>query len=434
MKKLMLLLLVIVLIFPLTGHAQRPDAPQYAQRGPYAVGTREVSIAAGQGIGQDQPLTATLWYPALNPDGVEEAVDYRVMALTVPGRAILDAAPDADNGPYPLVVFSHGNGGLRYNSLWFTEHLASHGFVVIAADHPGNTIWEALQGEAVIERNMLASLATRPFDVLREIAFMESLAADDPLAGLVDLDRIAITGHSFGGFTALSVGGARLDFAGLAEWCADPTDFPPPPDGIPARDLSPDALAVLQAQTCMHAQPDGTPLNGPIDLTRIDDMANRVAAFRGLDAAPDGLWPATTDPRVRAVVAMAPGLSRVFGAEGLEALDVSTLVLVGSADIATVPESEAYSIYHYISSTDKALAVFENAGHTVFIDACSDVMMNMGLFWACSDAVWDMARVHDLSNHMATAFLLSVLYDDTDAAAALAPELVDFMGVYYARD
>ncbi len=42
-------------------------------------------------------------------------------------------------GDFPLVIYSHGNGGLRYVSAFLTEHLASHGFVVMAPDHTGNT-------------------------------------------------------------------------------------------------------------------------------------------------------------------------------------------------------------------------------------------------------------------------------------------------------
>ena len=42
-----------------------------------------------------------------------------------------------------------------------------------------------------------------------------------------------------------------------------------------------------------------------------------------------------------------------------------------------------------------------------------------------------MDRAHDLTNHFATAFLLSVLKGDAQAAAALAPEAVQFPGITY---
>lgn len=441
MRKILCIVLFITLAFPLAGHAaghaQRPDAPTYARRGPYPVGTQELTIDDGQGV----PLSATVWYPALNPDGVEESVIYRVLLMGLEGRAIRDAAPDTASGPYPLVVFSHGSGGLRYNSLWLTEHLASHGFVVIAADHPGNTVLDTLQDPAQFAADILASLATRPLDVLREIAAVESFTAEGgataesgALAGLVDMDRIAVAGHSLGGYTALSVGGARLDLDQLAVWCASEPEFPPPPEGIPARDLSPDDLAQARAEACFNpsAIEDVEHLpQGALTPRTIPEIAAEMAALRGLDSPPEGLWPATTDPRVRAVVALAPALGPAFGPEGLAALTVPTLILVGSADQSTVPERDAYPVYQGIGSADKALGVFENAGHYVFIDACSNVMIQFGLFWGCSDMVWDMARVHDLSNHLVTAFLLAELYNDADAAAVLAPGAVDFAGVDY---
>ena len=50
----------------------RMDAPEYALRGPHWVGYRQVVI----GEGAENPLDASLWYPALNPEGVEEEITY----------------------------------------------------------------------------------------------------------------------------------------------------------------------------------------------------------------------------------------------------------------------------------------------------------------------------------------------------------------------
>jgi hypothetical protein len=58
-------------------------------------------------------------------------------------------------------------------------------------------------------------------------------------------------------------------------------------------------------------------------------------------------------------------------------------------------------------------------------------MVDVGMFWFCSDEVWDMLRAHDLTNHFVTAFFLATLKDDTEAAAALAPDAVQFPGITY---
>src|SRR5690606_3417151 len=110
--------------------------------------------------------------------------------------------------------------GIRFQSLFFTERLASYGFVVIAADHPGNTVLDAFLGTMDAE-SILLNFALRPLDVLRLIDYAAALnEAGSAFDGLIDMERVAVAGHSFGGYTALSVGGAQLDFTALNTACA----------------------------------------------------------------------------------------------------------------------------------------------------------------------------------------------------------------------
>src|SRR5690606_33792011 len=84
-------------------------------------------------------LTVELWYPALPAPGADPS-DYGTLSLT--RNAYRDAPADRRAVPFPLVAFSHGYGGVRYQSTFLTEHLASHGFVVVAPDHPHNTLFD----------------------------------------------------------------------------------------------------------------------------------------------------------------------------------------------------------------------------------------------------------------------------------------------------
>jgi predicted dienelactone hydrolase len=128
----------------------RPDAPPYGVRGPHPVGA--VAFSTGDA---ERALAGMIWYPALNPDGVEEVVSYDFglgevfpPELNNPeSRAIPDAAADVEGGPYPLVIFSHGGGWVWQLSTYLLEHLASHGFVVMAFYHPG-TSWYEMHGGA----------------------------------------------------------------------------------------------------------------------------------------------------------------------------------------------------------------------------------------------------------------------------------------------
>src|SRR5690606_41854760 len=42
-------------------------------------------------------------------------------------------------GQYPLVLFSHGNGGSRLSMEWLAQSLVKSGYIVAAVDHWGNT-------------------------------------------------------------------------------------------------------------------------------------------------------------------------------------------------------------------------------------------------------------------------------------------------------
>jgi predicted dienelactone hydrolase len=171
-----------------------PPAPEGSEPGPYPVGrqTEQVTDASRD----DRTLTVEVWYPA-------ETEDPATPHELIPGLGFeadlstVDAAPSTD-GPFPLVVFSHGSGGLRQQSASILETIVSHGFVVVAADHIGNTAIDRLLGSQtppdVTARN-------RVLDVRLLVDEIEAGRLAD---GLADADRLAVMGHSAGGFTALA--------------------------------------------------------------------------------------------------------------------------------------------------------------------------------------------------------------------------------------
>jgi dienelactone hydrolase len=112
----------------------------------------------------------------------------------------LDGPPVSGSEHFPLIVFSHGNSGVRYQSFFLAEALASHGFVVVAPDHTGNTIFEP--GATFETRD-------RPLDVSFLITRMLEKSGDtgDRFYRRIDPSRIGVTGHSFGAFTALALAG-----------------------------------------------------------------------------------------------------------------------------------------------------------------------------------------------------------------------------------
>lgn len=414
LKFLVSILLIVVLALALAplANAQegttpepvglRPDAPPYALHGPYWVGTREFVIDPDA----ERPIRLQVWYPALNPDGVEEATTYAIqykhdaVMPVIPGasnigHAILDAMADKTNAPFPLVVFSHGFSSWASHYAYLPEHLASYGFVVIAPDH-----LEYMDPEFLLT-DLWTSSINRPQDIHRTLDYAETLTGPGgDMEGTIDMEQVAVAGHSYGGYTALAAGGARYDLLAFDQRCEA---------AIAAGDPNAWLCGLL--------------------ANRYADMA----ALAGLDSVPEGLWPSMGDSRVDAIIPMA-GDSYMFDKAGLAAITVPIMAMGGTSDTGTPFDWGTKPAYDYVSSSQKVLVALEGAEHCVFSSNCADepFAVEMGFYanW-CADPIWDMDRGHDLINHFTTAFLLATLKGDTAAAAALAPDQVQFPGVTY---
>jgi predicted dienelactone hydrolase len=145
--------------------------------------------------GTPRTLDTVVWYPAPQGSGPIDS-SY---------RAVVDAPLDTSGGPYPVVLFSHGSCGYPLQSTFLTPLLASRGFVVVAPPHPGNTIFEF--PTCGTPNAQVQSFIERPKDM--SFVLDQILAAgqdpSSPFFGAVDGNRVAMTGHSFGGLTTFLV-------------------------------------------------------------------------------------------------------------------------------------------------------------------------------------------------------------------------------------
>ncbi len=200
---------------PVPEPTPEPPAPdlELIGDGAYGVGSATVVIGADS----DRPLTVQIWFPMageLDADAVRYTFitgDY----YESPRALAAGADRIAPAGPFPLVVYSHGSGGVRYIHSDYTETLASHGYVVAAPDHTGNTAVEQFLGTED-DRDLTA--LNRPSDVIAVIDAMTD--PTDPVTGgyaaAVDAERIAVSGHSFGGFTAYATIAGHANEAGTS--------------------------------------------------------------------------------------------------------------------------------------------------------------------------------------------------------------------------
>ncbi len=188
-----------------------------AAYGAFPVGLTTLTLAdasrlnvAGDG---PRPVITEVYYPttAAAIDGVSrEIVElFDIPIVEVPAYRDVDLAA----GTYPLIVFSHGNNGIRIQSFFFAAHLASHGYIVVSPDHHGNTF---LDGPAAQDPTPSVN---RPLDMsflIDEFTAFDA-APGNFFEGAIDEAKIGASGHSFGGFTSFLLAGDDAGFGSFTD-------------------------------------------------------------------------------------------------------------------------------------------------------------------------------------------------------------------------
>ncbi|MEM9281496.1 MAG: acetylhydrolase [Verrucomicrobiota bacterium] len=120
--------------------------------------------------------------------------------------------------PQPVVVFYNRRGGSRDGNPYLGEHWARHGYTVVFMQHAGSDrdVWlNAPRAERLTALKAAASgpsTLQRFLDVPFVIDQLETWNAEEghALAGTLNLERIGMSGHSYGAVTTLGVSGRKL--------------------------------------------------------------------------------------------------------------------------------------------------------------------------------------------------------------------------------
>ena len=162
-----------------------------------------------------------------NPLSIATNAPVKILDFTVH-----DAARDRDipirvylptnTAPVPVVLFSHGLGGSRENSPYLGEHWARRGYVCVFLQHPGSdeSVWKGKPAnERLPDMNRAASLENFLLRVKDVPAVLDQLTlwnADKShsLAGRMDLNKVGMSGHSFGAVTTEAVSGENFPVTG----------------------------------------------------------------------------------------------------------------------------------------------------------------------------------------------------------------------------
>ncbi len=307
----MLRAFVLIAGLVLTLPAIRPPAALADETATYPVGLRQVEYVTAK---DHRTMWMALFYPAL----IDQGASARLMTLPFASDISLhtDAPLAAAGRRHPLIMLSHGRGSSAWEYAWLAQTLASHGYIVAAPNH-----YHANRYDTEIAY-LANKIWQRPVDISLDITF---LLHDAFWGTVIDPSRIGIAGHSQGGFTALWIGGARIN---------------------PEKFLAFQRLFIENQMIPQH-----------------------IRRQLPLDAGP-ALH--VQDKRVRAVFAMAPGVIQVFGmdADGLRHVTVPTYLLAGAEDREVPPADNAAFAAKYIPHA-KLWIIPGPVGHEIFTNECN---------------------------------------------------------------
>ncbi len=168
-----------------------------------------VNYHVGFRIAHYNGVKDAVWYPSAT---TEETYAY---SPDISSSLSKDGQPLAGCGVFPLVIFSHGLLGCGTQSIFFTETLARHGYVVVAPDHQ-DALLCTVDGTSqtftsTTEPPILdpktwndTSYQDRKVDIEN---VLDGVLLDSPLNQIIDANEVGIAGHSLGGYTALAMVG-----------------------------------------------------------------------------------------------------------------------------------------------------------------------------------------------------------------------------------
>ncbi|HEY9848491.1 MAG TPA: alpha/beta hydrolase [Leptolyngbyaceae cyanobacterium] len=221
--------------------------------------------------------------------------------------------------PAKLIVISHGLASDRATFAYLAEHLASYGYAVAVPEHPGSNAQQLqdLLGGRANEVSEPGEFINRPLDIKFLLNELTLLSQNNPLfQGKMNLQEVGIIGQSFGGYTALALAGANLNFDKLQRDCANIEN-------------SWNTSLLLQCRVLL--------------------LPRSQYNLR--------------DERIKAAIAINPITSSVFGQEGLSQVEIPVMFIAGSADTVAPALTEQLLPFTWLTTPEKYLVLMENGTH-----------------------------------------------------------------------
>ena len=268
---------------------------------------------------QEKALLLTLATQARQPGPYQVSRQQLSASAPIPADIYLPSLQGQLQRNRPTVIISHGLGNDRTSYAYLGQHLASHGFVVLNVEHPGSN---AAQINALLVGRSADVVANeefidRPQQISTLLNYLEREATQ--YGNLINFAQVGVVGQSFGGYTALALAGANLDFEVLRESC-------------PPSSLSLNASLLLQCQAGQLAEPNETTLS-------------------------------LQDGRVRAAIAINPITSVLFGEESMGQITTPTMIVSSGADTVAPALQEQLVPFTWLTQPERYLLLMRQGTH-----------------------------------------------------------------------
>ncbi|MHC0067740.1 alpha/beta hydrolase [Nostoc sp. UIC 10890] len=221
--------------------------------------------------------------------------------------------------PRPIIVISHGLGSDRTSFAYLAEHLASYGFVVAVPEHPGSNskqLQALLAGIADRVTNP-RELIDRPLDIKFLLDELSRLSkSNSTFRKRLNLEQVGVVGQSFGGYTALTLAGAKINFEQLKADC-------------PALENTLNVSLLLQ---CLAVNLPNAQYN-------------------------------LSDSRIKAAIAINPVNSSIFGQASLSQIKIPVMIVSGSSDTVAPALTEQIEPFTWLTTPNKYLALINGGTH-----------------------------------------------------------------------
>lgn len=225
--------------------------------------------------------------------------------------------------PVSVIVISHGLGSDSSNYEYLATHLASYGLAAIVPNHPGSDskqLRSLLSGRAN-EIVQASEFYNRPLDIKYILdTLTERNKSDAQFRDRLNLQQVGVFGQSFGGYTALALAGAKINAEQLKKDC----------------------------------QPNTLQQTWNVSL---------LLQCRALELLSDNKEYNFKDTRVKAVIAVNPLTSSIFGKSGLSQIQTPVMIVASSDDTIAPALYEQILPFSWITNAQKYLAVLSGGTH-----------------------------------------------------------------------